>query len=205
MLKLKVCGMRDQDNVQELIKLSPDFIGFIFHEGSPRNIIEFPGINIPESIHKTGVFVNKSVNYILSVCKDHNLNCVQLHGQESPNICKRIKSEGLKVIKAFNIRKDFDFSILGVYENSCDYLLFDAFGKYPGGNNITFDWDIFQDYNGTTPFLLSGGIKPELLDKIKAISHKNFAGVDINSGFEVQPGLKNIELIKKFKDELFSR
>jgi phosphoribosylanthranilate isomerase len=202
MLKLKVCGMRDSQNIAELIKLSPDFIGFIFHEESARNITHFPEIKIPSHIHKAGVFVNKDVEFILQKAETHQLDYVQLHGKETPSFCNEVKEKNIKIIKAFNIHEDFDFEQLGAYEGLCDYFLFDAFGRNAGGNSITFNWQLLDKYRGDTPFLLSGGIDGSMAKTIKAIKHPHLMGIDINSGFEIEAGLKDIQKIKAFKDEL---
>ncbi len=203
-MKLKVCGMRDTENIAELIQVQPNFIGFIFHETSPRNVVEIPNVEIPPNIKKAGVFVNKDVDFILKKVKEFDLDYIQLHGNESPEFCSEIKSNGLKIIKAFNISEGFDFTQLQIYEPFCDYFLFDAFGKNAGGNGITFNWALLQNYDGKTPFLLSGGINERMVNDIKKINHPQFSGIDINSGFEVKPALKNIEQIKKFKKAVFA-
>jgi phosphoribosylanthranilate isomerase len=202
MLQLKVCGMRESNNIAELIQVQPNFIGFIFHEKSPRNIITIPQVEIPAAIKKVGVFVNEEAEFILEKANQFGLDFVQLHGKESSSFCEGIKSKNLKVIKAFNISKEFDFNQLVSYESSCDYFLFDAFGKNAGGNGITFDWELLSNYKGAVPFLLSGGINETMINNIKEIDHPQFVGLDINSGFEIRPALKNIEKIKLFKDEL---
>ena len=205
MLKLKVCGMKDQLNINELVKLNPDFIGFIFHEKSPRNISEYLEVYLPSSIEKVGVFVNETEGFILDRIEQFEFKYIQLHGNESPHFCKKIQLLNRKVIKAFNIHKDFDFSSINEYEPYCEYFLFDAFGKNAGGNGITFNWKLLDNYKGETPFFLGGGIDLELTKSIKKIKHPMFKGIDINSKFEVTPGIKNIEKIKEFKDELFNK
>ena len=204
-MKLKVCGMRNNENLTELIATNPDFIGFIFHKKSLRNIINFPTVKIPSSISKVGVFVNETKTFILDKVKQHELDYVQLHGKESPEYCEFIQKEGVKIIKAFNINEGFDFNELSKYEQYCTYFLFDAFGENAGGNGITFNWIILSKYKGNIPFLLSGGINESMTNKIKEISHPKLAGIDINSQFETRPGLKNISKIKKFTNELYSR
>lgn len=196
--------MTTTENIVSLIKVKPNFIGFIFHEQSPRNIESIPKVIVPKSIKKVGVFVNKPLLFILKKVKLFALDYIQLHGNESPQFCKHLSNENLKIIKAFNISNAFNFDQLNNYQDSCDYLLFDAFGKNAGGNGITFNWELLQQYHGKTPFLLSGGIDSNLLAKIKQIKHPKFIGVDINSKFEVTPGIKNITKIKQFKDELQS-
>lgn len=202
MLLLKVCGMRNSTNIAELVKVQPDFIGFIFHESSPRNVRDIPNVEIPNDIKRVGVFVDKEIEFITEKTTDFDLDYIQLHGNESLKFCSEVKTNGLKIIKAFNVFEEFDFEKLKAYEPFCDYFLFDAFGKKAGGNGVTFNWELLQKYNGQTPFLLSGGIDETMVKEIKAINHSRFAGADINSRFEIEPALKNIEKVKQFSDEL---
>ncbi len=202
MLKLKVCGMRNSNNILELIKVQPNFIGFIFHENSPRNVTTFPDVKIPETIYKAGVFVNQKEDFIAKKSVEFKLDYIQLHGNETPSFCQEMRQKKYKIIKAFNISENFDFKQLQAYEAFCDYFLFDAFGKNAGGNGITFNWKLIENYSGQVPFLLSGGIDETMVKQIKDMEHPQFAGVDINSGFEIEPGLKNIQKIKLFSDEL---
>jgi len=198
MLKLKVCGMRDSENITALSEIQPDFIGFIFHEKSSRNISQAVLTDTPKSIFRVGVFVNKSIAFIAHKIKQYHLDYIQLHGNESPEFCKEVKNLEVGVIKAFNISRNFDFSSLSSYEQQCDYLLFDAFGEQAGGNGITFNWDLLSKYKGNTLFLLSGGIDDTMAHEIKNITHPKFIGIDINSGFELKPALKNIAKIECF-------
>lgn len=204
MLLLKVCGMKDNSNIAELIKLQPDFVGFIFHEKSPRNVVDNVEVNFPSNIKKVGVFVNESEEFIHSKIISFKLNSAQLHGNESPEFCEKIKDLGIDVIKAFNIHPEFNFKVLKAYEPYCDYFLFDAFGKKAGGNGIVFNWELLNQYSEKIPFLLSGGIDETMVDQIKRFKHSQFVGVDINSKFETANCYKNINKIKLFKDELFS-
>lgn len=201
-MELKVCGMRDSENINALLEVQPNFIGFIFHEKSSRNISEAVLTNTPEDIARVGVFVNESEKIITSKIKQYNLDYVQLHGTESPEFCAKIKNLGVGIIKAFNLFESFDFSSLSNYEQQCDYLLFDAFGKQAGGNGITFNWDLLTKYEGKTPFLLSGGIDDTMVDELKKITHPQFIGIDINSGFELKPALKDIAKIESFKTSI---
>ncbi len=202
MLQLKVCGMKDESNLSQLIKVEPNLIGLIFHEKSPRNITKQTSTAIPSHIGTVGVFVNETEGFVLDKIDEFNLKYIQLHGSESPHFCKNIKRLNRKVIKAFNIHSDFDFSQLDAYTPYCDYFLFDAFGKNAGGNGITFDWSLLDKYEGKTPFFLSGGINSNMTNSLKEISHPMLKGIDINSKFEIEPGLKDIEKIKTFKYEL---
>jgi phosphoribosylanthranilate isomerase len=209
-MKVKVCGMRNLNNIAKLIQVQPNFIGFIFHEKSPRNVVEKSEIDLPNSIKKVGVFVDKEIAFIHVKIKDFKLDYVQLHGNETSYFCKKLKvyfkekELKTKIIKAFNIRKEFNFSRLKEYESFCEFFLFDAFGKKAGGNGIIFNWELLQNYQGKIPFLLSGGIDETMTQKIKKIKHPKFMGVDINSGFEIEPALKDIKRIKLFSDEIRS-
>ena len=204
MLKLKVCGMRNSANIKELSEIQPDFIGFIFHEKSSRNVSETVLMDTPKSINRVGVFVNESKEFIINKIKQYHLDYIQLHGTESPEFCAEIKKLEVGVIKAFNVSEEFDFSNLKLYKSVCDYLLFDAFGKQAGGNGITFNWKLLNKYKGKTPFLLSGGIDDTMGDELKKITHPQFVGIDINSGFELAPALKNIDKIKCFSKTIRS-
>lgn len=212
-MKLKVCGMRESENLQNLIALEPDFIGFIFYNKSIRFVNDFPQVEIPLYIKKVGVFVNESAEIILDTVKKYNLDFVQLHGNETQEFCSKLtknqevnsnflESFQLGVIKAFSVDENFDFSITQEFEKSCDYFIFDTKGANYGGNGIKFNWEILKKYEGNTPFLLSGGISKKDSVEINKMKHKSFAGIDINSGFELKPGLKNIEDIIEFKQNL---
>jgi phosphoribosylanthranilate isomerase len=202
-MKLKVCGMKY--NTFEVAALQPNYLGFIFHEDSPRNFEEtIP--QLPKSIKKVGVFVDKTVEFIVGQIEKHQLDAVQLHGHESPEICKLLKSANVEVIKVFSIKNEFDFSVLAPYENVCDYFLFDTKGKLPGGNGYTFDWSVLNNYPSTKPFFLSGGIGLDELKKIKKFkdnpASKYCYALDVNSKFEIEPGLKDIKKLKEFKNQI---
>ena len=202
-MKLKVCGMRELENISALSELDPNYIGFIFWSESSR-FVDKKTPPLDKKIIKTGIFVDATFDYILTKIKDHQLDAVQLHGQESFSYCKVIKDYGLKVIKSFSIKNTFDFNTLEDYENSCDYYLFDTKGKLPGGNGFTFDWKILNKYPSQKPFFLSGGIGVDNLNEIKKLVKTKLPihAIDVNSKFETAPGNKNIELLKKFKKEI---
>ena len=201
-LKLKVCGMREEENLSQLIRLQPDFIGLIFHEKSDRDVTKSIDIKLPDDINLTGVFVEESESFILDKVAKYNLKAIQLHGNESPDFCKKLQDKGLLILKAFNIHDTFDFSTTIPYQGLCTYFLFDAFGKKAGGNGITFNWKLLDHYKGVTPFLLSGGIDENMTENLKEVKHPLFKGVDINSKFELKPGLKDIDKIKLFKEQI---
>lgn len=206
-MQIKVCGMKYKDNIRELIALHPDFIGFMFYMHSSRYIGERidPEIleRVPATTLKTGVFVNAPETHIKKTGRTHQLDVIQLHGQESPEYCKAIREEGFYVIKVFQIQNPKDFDPLQAYQSVCDYFLFDtASQRYYGGTGQKFNWDILSSYNLDTPFFLSGGIHPEDAPKINQIQHNAFQGIDINSGFEIHPGLKDISKIQSLIRQL---
>ena len=215
--------MKYEENILEVAGLEPDYLGFIFYEKSPRNFDgDIP--QLPESIKKVGVFVDAPLNQIVvNVCK-YNLDVVQLHGNETPEYCSSLKEIELsklvgneeiesnfepyrfKTIKVFSIKDHFDFDELKPYEGIVDAFLFDTKGKEKGGNGYTFDWSVLKDYPSTTPFILSGGIGVDevtsLLSFLDKPASKYLYGIDVNSKFEDQPGLKNIEKLQQFKNLL---
>lgn len=199
-LKIKVCGMRDNNNIKELMELQPDYMGFIFYEKSKRDVQGVLNqdllLSFPKSIKKTGVFVNASTAFILDKVETYHLDAVQLHGQESPEQAKEIKDNGLEVFKAFSVGKTFDFGQLESYKGTVDYFLFDTKGKEAGGNGFTFDWTILNDYDNEVPLLLSGGLDGNNIEDVKKLSHLNIYAVDVNSKFETEPALKDIDMLK---------
>lgn len=184
----------------DIDELHPDFIGMIFHSPSLR----FIGENtIPKTItSKVGVFVNSTIEYMIVQAKKHDFTHIQLHGSEDVSLAKELYNKGFKIIKTFSIDKAIDNSMMEDFTPYCSYFLFDTKGENPGGNGSKFNWKLLQNYQLETPFLLSGGIEPEDVKFIKNIKHKAFSGVDINSRFETSPGIKNVELIKIFINEI---
>jgi phosphoribosylanthranilate isomerase len=203
-MKLKVCGMREPDNIAALSALQPDYMGFIFWAPSSRYVSEATPV-LDKSIKKTGVFVDASVDYIQSSISTHQLQAIQLHGEETPSYCQLVQVFGVEVIKAFSVKDAFDFSILEAYENSCDFFLFDTKGALPGGNGYTFDWSLLKEYPSQKPFFLSGGIGLENTQEIKELLNTDLPlyAIDVNSKFELAPGLKKIKDITQFKNKLY--
>ncbi|KAB5486585.1 MULTISPECIES: phosphoribosylanthranilate isomerase [Flagellimonas] len=228
-MKLKVCGMNH--NPIEVAQVHPDYLGFIFWEPSSRYFGEAMP-QLPQSIKKVGVFVDAPLEEVLEKVDHYGLDAVQLHGKESPEYCEELKTDflsfraqsrnkkidtklevstpigltNLEIIKVFSIKDDFDFSILKEYEEVCDYFLFDTKGKLPGGNGYTFDWSVLEHYPSTKPFFLSGGIGLGSVEKLKEFlnspaSRYCFA-IDVNSKFEIEPGLKDIPSLKAFTKSL---
>tara|TARA_B100001113_G_scaffold202604_1_gene166076 strand:+ start:1114 stop:1737 length:624 start_codon:yes stop_codon:yes gene_type:complete len=203
-MKIKICGLKFESNILGLSKLEPDYMGFVFWEKSKRLVIGSTPNLSQTKIKKTGVFVNADFEKIKDKVRVHKLEAIQLHGLESPEFCEKIKNLGVEIIKAFSIDKNFNFNVLEKYELCSDYFLFDTKGKSPGGNGISFDWEILRNYKYEKKFFLSGGIGIESINAIKKIKNLSLPlfCVDINSRFELNPGEKNIELIKSFKNRL---
>ena len=203
-MKLKICGMKYQDNITEIASLQPDYLGFIFHEPSPR-YFEGSIPELPKSIKKAGVFVDEKVEYIAQQIEKHKLTVIQLHGHESPEMCRLLKSTKAQVVKVFSIKDKFDFEVLTPYEDVCDYFLFDTKGKLPGGNGYLFDWSVLNNYPSTKPFFLSGGIGLDQIDKLREFQNSEASkycyAIDVNSKFEIEAGLKDIEKLKEFKNK----
>jgi phosphoribosylanthranilate isomerase len=199
-MKLKICGMKYPENISEVSKLLPDYMGFIFWKNSSRFCdIELP--QLPEHIMKIGVFVDASLAEIEATIKRHGLQGIQLHGNESPEFCRKCKAFKLIIIKAFAIDAAFDFSILKSYESVSDYYLFDTKGELPGGNGQTFEWKVLAKNPSNKPFFLSGGIGLEEMEAIKNLNLPIHA-IDVNSKFETAPGLKNTEDLRLFQNLL---
>ncbi len=203
--KIKVCGMRHADNINAIAALNPDFLGFIFYAPSPRFVQDMdPKVlqQLSPKIMKIGVFVNETAENILETVKKYSLNGVQLHGNETPDFCYNFRSAGLLVLKAFQIAEASDFKIMEHYSDTCDYYVFDTKTEAYGGSGRKFDWTLLDKYRHETPFLLSGGLSKDDANEILEIKHPQFAGVDINSKFEISPGLKNADWVSAFVAEI---
>jgi phosphoribosylanthranilate isomerase len=200
-MKLKVCGLKHEYNIAELIQLPINYIGFIFYKKSPRFVAEYVSFDfvrtIPKHIKKTGVFINENSYSIFNHIAHYDLDIIQLHGDETPEICAELKPY-VKVIKAFQIQDDFDFKQLEKYVSTVDYFLFDSQTANYGGSGKSFNWNLLEHYNYNIPFFLSGGINEENIEEIKQLNMAELVAIDINSKFEIEPGLKNTELIKQF-------
>lgn len=196
-MNIKVCGMREEENIRGLCQLPIHYIGFIFYDKSPRYVAALPKTIIPNPIQKVGVFVNATLENIEEKARKFRLDCIQLHGDESPVYCKQLQEKGFEVWKAFGVGKAFDFAQLKAYEPSCNYFLLDAKGKSYGGNGVQFDWACLENYASQTPFFLSGGIDLEHLPQIQKMEIPQLYGIDVNSKFEVKPALKDLDKIRQ--------
>lgn len=230
-MKLKVCGMKYIENIQEVAALQPDYLGFIFYEKSKRN---FEGIipELPKSIKKTGVFVNEIPEIVISLVEEYRLDAIQLHGDESVDYVRNLRNQlserrtlfieenkqikkkknqhyisknEVEIIKVFGIRDDFDFEILKPYEEVVDFFLFDTKGKERGGNGTKFDWSVLEQYPFKIPFFLSGGIGLEDVEEVQKIMKSDLPiyALDVNSKFESKPGVKKIEELKEFENIIY--
>jgi phosphoribosylanthranilate isomerase len=201
-MKVKVCGMRDPGNIRQVAALHPDFMGFIFYKDSKRYVADSisPALlaGLPASIQKIGVFVNESTEAIKEKVDIYGLDLVQLHGHETPRQCMELQKAGIKVIKAFSVDDAFSFESTLVYERYCDYFLFDTRGNNYGGNGTVFDWGILKGYIADKPYFLSGGLNLENLQsrELNELRPRPYA-VDVNSGFELEPGLKRVAELKQ--------
>ncbi len=193
---IKVCGLTIKSQIEELDHInSVNWLGFIFYSKSKRFTTSVTG-NIDNS-KKVGVFVNENEKEIRAIARVNKLDILQLHGDESPELCMILKSDYI-IIKAFGIHESIDFQHLQSYEGKVDYFLFDTKTIHYGGSGRNFDWSVLEKYTLSIPFLLSGGLNINSVKEIKSFSHKSFAGIDLNSGFENEPGDKNCKKIKTF-------
>ena len=199
-MKLKVCGMRDSDNIQELMEVKPDFMGMIFYPKSSRYVEELPQTDL--DVATVGVFVNESTEVIQEKSKKFGFQMVQLHGSESVEQAEELKLLGFKVIKVFGVMDQLPLEEMKPYESTVDYFLFDTKTSQHGGSGQKFDWSILESYDLDKPFFLSGGIDLEDLESIKALNIPQLYAVDINSRFERAPAVKDIQKIKSFKHQL---
>lgn len=194
---VKICGLRDPANLRAVAALTPDFIGLIFYEHSPRFVGSDFSLSADVATGKrVGVFVNAPWKQIEKMRNLHNLSWIQLHGNESVSDVRAGHTCGWQIIKAFSVDANFDFAETERYAPFCRYFLFDTKGGQPGGNGYAFDWRLLKNYRGRVPFLLSGGLGAESIGAVRNFKHEMLAGFDVNSGVEVLPGMKSIEKVK---------
>ena len=194
--------MRTPENISGVAFAFPDYLGFIFYPKSKRFVGMEPSQKImaivPDSVKRVGVFVDEAPEKVLETVQNWNLDVVQLHGNETPEYCQQIQDLGITIFKAFSVDDQFDFEILNAYSGVCDYFLFDTKSQLPGGTGQKFNWQLLENYKGNVPFFLSGGIGPEDIDAISQFSHPKLFGIDINSGFEISPALKDVVKVRNF-------
>jgi phosphoribosylanthranilate isomerase len=195
MMKLKVCGMKDVKNIKAVLALQPDYMGFIFYQASPRAVgTTFSLENIAfNSTKKIGVFVNEDIHSVKQLIAQHNLDGVQLHGNESADYCESLMGKA-EVIKAIAVGTAIDKVALNRYANCVDYYLFDTKSRTHGGSGQTFNWRLLDDIQ--QPYFLSGGISNTILKNMTLPNNGHLIGLDVNSQYEIAPGLKDIEKLK---------
>ena len=205
-MPLKVCGMRNRNNIQKLLQLDIDMMGFIFYPPSPRDATQKLDVSLltkfPPSIKRVAVFVDPEEAYIESVMDQYSMDIIQFHGVESPDQLLKWKNKGYKIIKAFHVNDAFDFKGVEAYEGIADHFLFDSKGTYYGGNGVAFNWLTLQNYKGKTPFFLSGGLDETVLEKLPWLKTLNINALDVNSRFETEPGIKDLYRLEKFIENL---
>ena len=197
---VKVCGMREAENIRAVEALGVDWMGFIFWEHSSRCVSQRPAY-LPTRAKRVGVFVDASLDVVCQHVEAFGLDVVQLHGSESPTFLHDLRNAlagTVLIVKAFSIATRDDLLQTSLYEGLADFFLFDTKAQLVGGNGRKFDWSVLAHYDGSTPFLLSGGIGPDDASRLSAFSHPRLAGIDLNSRFEISPALKNVELLKQF-------
>ena len=196
---IKVCGMRETDNIREVEALGIDMMGFIFWPKSSRYVSQRPDY-LPKHVKRVGVFVDEDPEQVKRLAAEYRLDYIQLHGHETPEVISYLRTPALphpRILKAFNISTAEDLLQTQPYEGLVDGFLFDAKGKSVGGNGEKFNWDVLDAYDGETPFLLSGGIGPDDVERVHAFHHPMCIGIDLNSRFELSPGLKDIAKLKE--------
>ena len=205
----KVCGLCQAENIQAVAKTGIQWTGFIFYTPSPRCLLRDPAEaeRVRQLItadafrpKRVGVFVNASQEEIMEVAQQYRLDYLQLHGHESPDFCYALQKRGYALIKAFSIATAEDLAHTADYAGRVDYFLFDTKCAGYGGSGQRFDWSLLQDYQGETPFLLSGGVRPEMAADLQRFHHPRWAGIDLNSGFESAPGVKPAETLRSFQN-----
>ena len=217
---VKVCGMRDGENIRQVAELGVDWIGMIFWAKSPRNVTMIPthaGIipdKAPDSaavkgITRVGVFVDEMAQNIITRVVNFRLDLVQLHGHESPTLIRNLRKTldpdirpGIRFIKAISVSSREDIAAYKQYEDCVDYFLFDTKCQTVGGSGQQFDWSVLEAYDGTKPFLLSGGIGPEDIERIKTFQHPKCIGIDLNSRFETAPAQKDVPALRTVLSQL---
>lgn len=233
---IKVCGLRDGENIRQVAALGVDWIGMVFWDKSPRNVTMIPthaGI-IPDRAPATndsaatplpskvggggcnsplrvGVFVDEMAQNIITRAVNFRLDIIQLHGHETPTLIRNLRATldpdlrpGIKIMKAISVSCRDDIAAYRTYADCVDYLLFDTKCPTAGGSGQQFDWQMLDAYDGDLPFLLSGGIGPGDAERIKAFHHPRCIGIDLNSRFELEPGLKDVEALRTFIERIKS-
>lgn len=201
-IKIKVCGMRNPENIAALSELNPDYMGFIFYPKSKRFIadqLDAASLDfLPSSIQRVGVFVNATMEEVIQGMNLLKLDLIQLHGDEPPEYCRALYEMDVPAIKAFGVDENFDFTVTEAYAPYCQYFLFDTKSANYGGTGQKFDWGFLKKYNNALPVFLSGGLGLEDASQVLACNWLNLHAVDLNSRFEIEAGMKDIDKLKAF-------
>jgi len=208
-MRIKVCGMTQAEQVAQLAGLGVSFAGFIFYPKSPRYVFRHmttTQIRKENSINKVGVFVNSTIEEVLHLVDECRLHMVQLHGDESPKFCEKI-SNYVSVVKAFRLSENDSVEwMIRPFMEVCDMFMFDTMGAGYGGTGKKFDWTVLKKETIGKPFFLSGGIEPGDEEKLKEFEQEPVAkalfAIDINSRFEISPGVKDMQKVKLFAERL---
>ena len=202
---VKVCGMREPENIEQVAQLGVDMMGFIFYPKSPRYVSQaVDRSDSDRKVCRVGVFVNDSIPDMVDRIHSISLNAVQLHGGESREVCEQLREANgeIKIIKAISVSDAGDIQKYKEYVGAVDYFLFDTKCKTVGGSGQQFDWQVLENYDGDVPFILSGGIGPEDVERIRNFHHPKCIGIDLNSKFELKPGLKDVEKLNTFLENI---
>ena len=204
-VKLKICGMSEPENILQVLRYRPDYLGFIFYEKSPRyagnDLERIREVAIPVQVRKVGVFVNEEIEKILYIREVLSLDVVQLHGNEPVQFCESLRSKGMKVMKVFSIGPDFEFKVMEPYTPYVDYFLFDTKVEYYGGSGRSFDWKVIDLYPFKKPFFLGGGVGSENIREVRQFKNPHLYAVDINSRVESAPGVKDLAKLRSFRQQ----
>ncbi len=193
---IKVCGMKEEQNIMQLSELPIQYIGHIFYSKSARYAADILNLKLPSNIKKTGVFVNSDLKEITDLIDKLSLGAIQLHGEERAELAESLKTKGVEVIKAFGIDENFNWQQLDPFINIVDYFLFDTKSSAYGGTGKTFNWEKLHEYPYNVPYFLSGGLSTDNLNEALKFDDDRLVGLDLNSKFETEPGIKDIEKLK---------
>jgi phosphoribosylanthranilate isomerase len=203
-LRIKVCGLKNPYNIEEVAELNPDYMGFILYSGSPRYVsLETAGKlvkNIPQSIQRVGILVNEPIENALKIAQSGFFDLLKLHGNENIDYCIKLSVQ-IGIVKVFRISSTIPV-YLPYYQDFCKMFLFDSAGEKFGGTGESFDHSILLNYSLDKGFILSGGISASDSEHIKSFKADKLIGIDLNSRFEVEPGIKDIKLLKSFIEKI---
>lgn len=204
-MKIKICGMKNAENIHQILALQPDWMGFIFYPYSPRNVDKNLASQIQNfdwtATERVGVFVESDIAFILKMAQLFHFDSIQLHGKYEMSVLRELRHR-FTIIKAIPVSSAYDLHASEEYIDEVDLLLFDTKSQLHGGSGKRFDWSVLDAYISNTSFLLSGGLSPDCLEDLMQFEHPAFAGIDLNSGFEISPGLKDKTKLDSFMSNL---